>query len=184
MPFPRYDFRMKQALGKLQSLYEKHVDRRIPASTKATALLRGFGLMNIPLLFLVRPRVVELDDARVSVSVPLNRMTKNHLGSMYFGALAIGADSVVGLLATHHIRARKAKVHLSFKDFQAEFLKRPEGDVLFICEAGKEIEAFVDDVIRSGERKNLTVPAYAIVPKISPDPVARFRLTLSLKRKG
>lgn len=175
---------MKQALGKLKSLYATHVDKRIPTTTKATALLQGFGLFNIPLLFLVRPRVVELDGTRASIAVPLNRMTKNHLGSMYFGALAIGADSVVGILAIHHIRARQAKVHLSFKDFQADFLKRPEGDVLFICEAGKEIESFVEEVIQSGERKNLTIPAYAIVPKTSPDPVARFRLTLSLKRKG
>jgi hypothetical protein len=177
---------MKQALTKLQDLVETHIEPKLNPATSATLLLRSFGLMKVPLLFAVRPSVIELTDERLVVRIPLSRMAKNHLGSMYFGALAIGADCVVGLLGMHHIRKRKARnVHLSFKDFQAEFLKRPEGDVHFICDSGKEISQFVEEVIRSGERKNLTVTAHAVVPALDPyDPVAKFQLTLSLKRKG
>lgn len=141
--------------------------------------------MRVPLLFSVRPKVVELNERRAAVKIPLNRWTRNHLGSMYFGTLAIGADCVVGILAFYAIQRRKAKkVHLSFKDFQAEFLRRPEGSVLFCCDAGPEIEALVDEVLHTGERKNLTVPAYAALAKNPEQVVARFLLTLSLKRKG
>ncbi len=163
---------------------EATVDRWVSPQTKATATLRGFGLWNIPLLFAVRPKVIALDDEKIEIEIPLTRITRNHLKSMYFGTLAIGADCVVGLLAVHHIRQQKGKVNLVFKDFHAEFLKRAEGSVIFRCTMGKEIESFVRDVIASGERKNLPVPAVAVLKKDPSVEVARFTLTLSLKRKG
>ncbi len=163
---------------KLQEVFQQ-VHATIPANWKATMLLQGIGFLKIPLLFFVRPRVSEITDTRARVEIPLTRKTKNHLGSMYFGALAIGADCVVGLLAMHHIQ--KQKVHLSFKDFNADFLKRPEGNVTFLCEEGDKIAAFVQKVLQTGERHNLPVHASALVGE---ETVAKFILTLSLKRKS
>lgn len=176
---------MKRAISKLQDMIETHVEPRLGAATSATLLLKSFGLFKVPLLFAANPTVIELTDKRIVVRIPLSRKTKNHLNTMYFGALAIGADAVVGLLGMHHIRKKKVRgVHLSFKDFKADFLKRPDGDVHFICDYGEEMNRFIDKVAASSERHNLTVPAYAIVPARHPtDPVAKFELTLSLKRK-
>jgi len=169
--------------ARLQEAFNKHVSPRIPTTLKATARLQGFGLWKIPLLFSVRPKVKELSETRAVVEIPLTRFTRNHLGSMYFGSLAIGADCVVGLFATHLMGKRHRDVQLSFKSFQAEFLKRPEGDVYFICEEGKQIEKFVKEILASGHRGNLPVNAYAVV-KDDPDTIiAKFTLTLSLKRK-
>lgn len=163
---------------------ESSLDQWISPSLKATAILQGFGLWKIPLLFAVRPKVIQLNDKGIRVKIPLNRMTKNHLNSMYFGTLAIGADCVVGLLAVHHIRKRKKKVSLVFKDFHAEFLKRAEGNVIFHCEDGSNISHLVDEVIQTGERKNLKVPAKAVLESDETVEVARFQLTLSLKLRN
>ena len=159
------------------------LEDKIPVSLKGTLMLRGLGLWKIPLLFMTSPKVVELSDKRAVIKIPLNRMTKNHLGSMYFGALAIGADAVVGMLAVYWIRkARAKKVHLSFKDFKADFLRRPDHTVLFVCDQGAEIQALVEKVAASHERINQTIAAHAILPKTG-ERVANFALTLSLKRK-
>lgn len=158
------------------------IEPKIPAA-KATAFLRGFGLFRVPLLFSVRPTVIALNEQQAVVKIPLKRWTKNHLGSMYFGALAIGADCVVGIFAVHLLRKLKADAHLSFKDFHADFLKRPEADVYFVCEEGEKVQAFVKEVAHSSERKNCAIHAYAYCPSIGEEPVARFTLTLSLKRK-
>jgi hypothetical protein len=155
----------------------------LPLTFKATAVLRAFGFFRVPLLFSVRPRVLRLDGEACVVRIPLKRWTKNHLGSMYFGSLAIGADCVVGLLGLHLVRERGGDVVLAFKDFQAEFLKRPEGHVLFVCEEGRAMGAFVDRVLASPERQNESFQAYAVVEG-STEPVARFALTLSLKRRA
>lgn len=152
---------------------------------RETLSLRTWALLKIPMLSFVGPRVMELSSQRCVMGIPLNRRTRNHLGSMYFGVLCAGADCAGGLMAMKLIRESGRSVSLIFKDFRAEFLKRPEGDVLFTCEDGAEIAGLVERVIASGEREHLPVQVTATVPSVSGDEaVARFVLTLSLKARG
>ena len=145
--------------------------------------MRAFGITKVPLIWWCRPKVIEHTDERLEVKIPLRFRTKNHLGSMYFGVLAVGADVTGGFLAMDSIMKSSRKVALIFKDFKADFLKRPEGDVHFYCEDGLEIKELVKKAIETGERHNFTLLIEATVPSISMDVVARFRLTLSLKDK-
>ena len=155
------------------------------SSWKATLQLRAFGMWKIPLLAYVRPRVLENSLDRFVVKIPLRHRTKNHLNSMYFGALAVGADCAGGFLALEHIRASGQKISLVFKDFKAEFLKRPESDVHFTCSDRDVIAALVSKTLATGERQNAAIQVIATCPKKSADePVARFTLTLSLKKQG
>lgn len=160
------------------------VNKSIPKIVQETLFVRYFGLTKVPLIFFVGPTVVQLDESECIVKIPLNRRTRNHLNSMYFGVLATGADVAGGLVAMKEIGDSKKKIALSFKDFHAEFLKRAEGDVHFICTQIPEIKKFVADVIESGERMNFPVYIEAIVPSESIEPVAKFTLTLSLKLKN
>ncbi len=153
---------------------------------KQTLGMRLFGWLKIPLLASVRPSVVELSEARCVVRVPLRRWTRNHLGSMYFGALAIGADCAGGLLAMDQIRRSGGKVSLVFRSFQATFLKRPESDVYFICEEGQTIRDQVGRALDSEDRitEPMAIQAAVRLADGTFEPVAEFTLELSLKRKG
>lgn len=153
---------------------------------KQTFSMRLFGWLKIPMLASVRPSVIELSETRCVVRVPLRRWTRNHLGSMYFGALAIGADCAGGLLAMEQIKRSKQNVSLVFKAFQATFLKRPEADVYFICEAGAAIRAQVERALASEDRVTEPVRVQAAVMSLEGgfDPVAEFVLELSLKRRA
>lgn len=156
-----------------------------PKTMMATLYLRAFGLSKIPLLFFVRPSVVEMSKDRFVVRIPLARRTKNHHGTMYFAVLAAGADLAAGFLAMQAIRDRKEPVALLFKNMSADFLKRAEGDVHFICDEGILIRDLVEKAIETGERVEMPVHVTAVVPKkLGDEPVAKFMLTLSLKRKG
>lgn len=136
------------------------------------------------MLFYCSPSVRELNQKRCVIRIPLNRRTRNHLRSMYFGTLCVGADCAAGYAAMRAIHERQAKVALVFKDFRAEFLKRADGDVDFTCEQGEEVQALVEKAISTDERVDLPVHITATVPsKHGAEPVARFVLTLSLKRK-
>lgn len=158
--------------------------KNLPKKFQDTMFVRLFGFTKVPLIFWVSPTVIKLDDKECIIKIPLNRRTKNHLNSMYFGVLATGADLAGGLVAMKEIIDSKKKVALSFKDFHAEFLKRAEGDVHFVCTQIPEIKNFVKEVIASGERMNFPVHIDAIVPSEGPEPVAKFILTLSLKCKN
>jgi len=153
---------------------------------KQTLGMRLFGWLKIPLLASVRPSVVELSESRCVVRVPLRRWTRNHLGSMYFGALAIGADCAGGLLAMDQIKRSGGRVSLVFRSFQATFLKRPESHVYFICEDGEAIRDQVRRTLASEERitEPMAIRAAVKLADGSFEPVAEFILELSLKRRG
>ena len=148
----------------------------------ATLKIRFLAFVKIPLLYYCRPKVLDINNQRVSVLIRLNRRTKNHLGSMYFGALSIGADITGGYLALHHINNSKYNIKLIFKDFEAKFHKRAEGNVHFVCEQGDEIKDLVEKVAHSKQRSDMIVNVKAYVPdQFKEEPVASFKLTLSLK---
>ena len=150
---------------------------------KTNRLIRLFGVTKVPMIWFCRPKVIEHNDEKIEIQIPLKRRTKNHLGSMYFGVLAVGADITGGFLAMDPIQDSGRNIALIFKDFKADFLKRPEGDVHFICKDGLAIKELVDKVTHSTERHNYKLNIEAIVPTISTEVVAKFELTLSLKDK-
>lgn len=157
------------------------LDRLFSDSTLGTLHLRYFGLTRIPLLFYVRPSVVEKSEQHLVIKIPLKRRTKNHHGSMYFAALAIGADCAVGALAVELIKRQQTRISFIFKDFHAEFYRRATADVYFRCDQGREIGALVQQAMTSRQRVETPLTATATVPAENDEPVARFRLTLSLK---
>jgi len=153
--------------------------------TKANLYLNFFGFFKVPFIWLARPKILHLDDERVEVKIPIRRRTKNHLNSMYFGVLAVGADVAGGFMAMSKAQDSGRKVSLAFKAVEGQFLKRPEADVHFICEDGKQIDQMLKRTFDTGERVNEAVKITAICPSLHGDePMAEFYLTLSLKRKG
>jgi acyl-coenzyme A thioesterase PaaI-like protein len=151
---------------------------------KATIGVRLWALRNVFLLYFTKPTVLEVNERRCEVRIPLNWRTKNHLKSMYFGALCIGADVSGGLIAFHLATRQKAKISFVFKDLKAEFLKRAEDDVHFVCEDGALIQDLLRRTLETGERQDATVHVTARVPrKLGAEPVATFALTLSIKKR-
>ncbi len=149
---------------------------------KETAFLRLFAL-RIPMLLLVGPRVLELDEEGCAIEIPLGLRTRNHLGSMYVGVLCAGADVASGLNAALLVFRRHREVKLLFQGLKAEFLKRADGDVVFRCRDGGRARAAVEEAAATGERVTVPLEVVATVPdKYGDEPVARFTMGLSLKR--
>ena len=103
---------------------------------------------------------------------------------MYFGAMSIGADLAGGILAFRKIKEQKQQISLIFKNFSAEFLKRAEGPTLFSCNQGTLIDELITKAIETEERVEDIIQIAATVPsEFGEEPVALFRITLSLKKK-
>jgi len=151
---------------------------------RETVFLRLWAFRKIRLLSFLSPSVVEFGRDRCVIRVPLNRRTRNHLGSMYFGALCAGADCAAAYLALR-VTEGIGGFSVIFKDVRAEFLKRAEADVFFACEQGEEIRELLRKALGSGERENLPIRVVATVPsKLGEEPVARFEMTLSAKKRA
>lgn len=150
--------------------------------TRFKFFLWYFSHFQVPLIGHLKPKIISLDDKKIVVKLPLTRRSKNHLHSMYFGALAVGADVAGGLHGFYHAQQEKVNVSLVFKSFEAQFLKRPESDVYFICNMGDTVKAMIVESRQTGERINKMLDIQAFINYLDePEAVAHFKLELSLK---
>lgn len=152
---------------------------------KANLILKLYGLLKIPLLSFVNPKCVELTPTRSVIKIKLGRRTKNHLNVMYFGALGIGAELSVAITAVVAIHESGKKIDFIFKDFNANFLKRCDGDVHFVCDEADQVRALIAKAAKTTERLEQTFKAYSTVPSTSGDEkVAVYEITLSVRNRS
>jgi len=149
-----------------------------------TAMLRAFGLAKIPMLLLLGPQLVALDDRRCLLRVPLRWRVKNHLGGMYIAALVAGADCAAGMLVARSVGMDIGRVQPLFRDLNGQFHRRVEGDALFVCEEGQAVAAGVARAIATGERVDLPLHIDVRVPRLLGEEVAaELAMTLTLKHR-
>jgi hypothetical protein len=150
--------------------------------TRFKLFLWYFGHFKVALIGYLRPRLIKLSDTEIVMRLPLRRRSRNHLNSMYFGALAVGADLAAGLHGFYYAEREKCKISLAFKSFQAQFLRRPESDVYFVCTGGETIKDMIMESRDSGERINKPINVKAYTHYLTqPEEVADFILELSVK---
>lgn len=152
-----------------------------PNLKKYAWMLRLMGIFKIPLIGYVRPRLIEINDDEVLVRIRLRRRTKNHLKSMYFGALAVGADVTAGLHAFYFCDELNVRPSFAFKGMKAEFIKRAETDVEFCCNEGAIVRQQVLKAIQTNERQNHWVKV--IAKDLKGEVVALFEMEISVKIK-
>ncbi len=150
-----------------------------PSLNKIRWKLFLLGLLKIPLLHFVRPKLIFINSTEVQVQIKLRRRTKNHLNSMYFGALTVGADVAAGIHAFYFAEKLSKRISFSFKSMHAEFIKRAETTVDFYCEQGGKIENALIESAADNTRKNIMVDVTAI--NSNKEKVAIFKMELSLK---
>ena len=138
------------------------------------------GRLKIPMIGFVRPRIIEMNDQKVIIKIRFRRRTRNHLGSMYFGALAVGAD-LAGAIHSVYFTGGKG-MSMAFKSMQAEFLKRAEDDVFFESNDGATIKEMIEESRHTGARLNRMVQVTA--KNIKGELVAHFKMEISVKMKS
>lgn len=149
--------------------------------SKMRWMLFLLGCFKIPLIGFVRPKLVQIDDDSVRVQIKLRRRTKNHLNSMYFGALAVGADIAGGIHAFYFAELADTKVSFAFKGMNANFIKRAESTIIFGSKDGKLVQKSIEESKTSGERINQTI--HVIARDKNNEIVATFEMIVSVKCK-
>lgn len=148
---------------------------------KMRRLLWLMGKFKIPMIAYVKPKILALDEEQIKVRIKLRRRTKNHLSSMYFGSLAVGADVAAGLHAFYFAELAGEKISFAFKSVNGEFLKRATTDVVFISKDGLVVKETFKEAMETKERINRKVNVG--VMDANQEIVAKFVLEISVKVK-
>lgn len=156
---------------------EKHLSLK-----KMQRLLWKMGVFKIPMIAYVRPKLLQIDEHTSLVRIKLRRRTKNHLSSMYFGSLAVGADITAGLHAFYFAELSGTKISFAFKAVKAEFLKRAMSDIHFVSQDGQLVKDVFDETLKTKERVNKWIHVDA--KDDNDEIVATFEMEISVKVKS
>lgn len=148
-----------------------------------TAFVNLVSLAKIPLLAFTTPEFAEFSDERVVVKMRLDYRTKNHLNVMYFGALSMGAELSVAATCVDAIHKSGQRIDFLFKEFDAQFLKRADGHVLFVCDQAASVRELVEKACGSSERLEKEFEGYAYVQGKN-EPVMKYKVTLTMKNRS
>ena len=152
---------------------------KIISIRKMRWMLFLLGFLKIPLVGFVKPELISIDENTVRVKINLRRRTKNHLNSMYFGALAVGADIAGGIHVFYFAELSNLKVSFAFKGMKADFIKRAESDVVFESNQGELVQKAINLSEETGERVNETINV--IARDKNQEIVATFEMIVSVK---
>ncbi len=130
------------------------------------------------------PKVIRLDDTVAEVSVKRWWLTGNHVGSMYFGALAMAAELSTALQLLNRLKNERLALTFIFKDAQFDFLKRAEGTVIFHIDEVQKVNELIDEAFRTNSRTDRLISGYAYSEKDPQTKVLSYKITLSVKTKG
>lgn len=142
----------------------------------------AFLQQNVPMIAFSELSIVKIDETQCVIKMPFIDKNKNHVQSMYLGALTIGAEVSAGILTFHMIKTLDIISTVVFKDFQASFLRLAKKDVYFICSDIEKVKASLVETNQTKQRVNFGVQVIAVEDLNHLDePVATFNITASVK---
>lgn len=150
----------------------------------AAKKLETFLHKSVPMIKYANISLEEITEEFAIAKIPFTEQNKNHVNSVYFGSLAIGADVAAGGLAFYHIESKCLDSTVVFKDFNANFIKRAEGDTYFICKDKDIIESSIREMLLTKKRVNFPLTVIATTNLKTYEPVAEFILTTSIKLRA
>ncbi len=157
------------------------VDRLRQYSPSAANLVMSTALPTIiPLTGGLGMKVEEVTDELARASLPLKRRTRNHVGSIYFGAQMTLAEITMGLLLFRLFPP--GPYGMLVKRVEADFKSKGKGTIQAICQPPAEALEALRAVESSPERKAEAWIPVQVVSKSDGTVITEARFLAALKK--
>jgi len=143
--------------------------------------MRLFMMLKLPLAFVAKLRIDQMNMHQASVSLPYNFLNKNPFRSIYFAALSMAAELSTGILAMAHVEQSPVPVSMLVFNMQAEFVKKSRTRIVFSCTQGDLLAQTIAESIAENTGKTCEVTTEGVDNE--GDVVARFWFTWTFKPK-
>jgi hypothetical protein len=155
---------------------------RLAARLLSPLGLRAYFVAKLPLAFMARLRVKELNAQRCAVTVPYGWRTTNPFKSTYFAAQAMAAELSTGALVMLAVQSAPAPVAMLIVSMGATFEKKATETLTFTCQGGDAAFAAVRRTLETGEGVPVELEAVGRLPDGTV--AATFTFTWSVKKRS
>ena len=127
-------------------------------------------------------RLTHLDQKKSVVVVPNRWVNKNPFKSLYFAVQSMAAELSTAAPVMLALNGSDASIALIIVNVKADFVKKSQSEITFVCVDYKDIFRAVSGLRQGGDTAMVTVKT--VGKDITGDEVATFYFTWSLKRRG
>jgi hypothetical protein len=138
-------------------------------------------LFQLPLAWVAGLRLVSLEQGRCVVRMRHRFWNKNPFGSMYFAAMAMGAEMSTGLPAYVFLRQNRKSVSLLLAGMEADYHKKAVGRLTFEFEDQGELLQALGNLKRSGDACRIVLVSRCY--DASKQLMAEFRFTWTFRQR-
>jgi hypothetical protein len=138
-----------------------------------------FSLWKLPMVFLARLKVIELNFQQSTVMVPYNYWNKNPFNSMYFAVQAMAAELSTGTLVI--LNTDGQNISMLVTGLSSSYYKKATTKIKFICLDGEKITFAIKKAIETGEAQTCTMQSKGY--DIDGVGVSEFNIEWSLKKR-
>jgi hypothetical protein len=137
-------------------------------------------LFKLPSAVFWRLKVKSLNLNKCEITIPFFWRSQNPFKSIYFAALAGAGELSTGLLCQLSL-AGKGEFSMLVVDFRAEFKKKANQKITFICDQGEELNNLIAE-LKPQDTAKITLISRGI--NQDGEIIAQFFITWSFKRKS
>jgi hypothetical protein len=138
-------------------------------------------LLKLPLAWMAGLRITYLDSGGCEIRMKHCFWNKNPFGSMYFAAMAMGAEMSTGLPAYAYLRRRSQNVSLLLSGMEAVFHKKAVGRIYFRFEGMKDLLGSLETLQKPGDTSTAILVSRCFSDQ--KQLMAEFRFTWTFKQR-
>ena len=139
-----------------------------------------FLIWKLPMGFLARLRVKELNSEKSLVSVPYNYWNKNPFNSMYFAVQAMAAELSTGALVLLHVDGHN--ISTLVLNLESKYYKKATSRINFICLDGDKVVKSIQNTLETGDGCVCKMNSKGY--DVNGVCVSEFNITWSLKKRN
>lgn len=137
-------------------------------------------LWKLPAAWFMGVSVISCDLEKAVVNLPYGWRSQNPFRSIYFAAQLSAGELSTGVLVLAAISGERP-VSMLVTDIRAQFYKKANQPLRFTCEQGLEVNAIIQEVVTTGEARQMTLQSTGRLPDGTP--ASEVWVTWSFKGK-
>jgi len=141
--------------------------------------INTFLMFKLPSAYLCGVRVKILEEQKCTTTVKHKWINQNPFKSLFWAVQGMAAELSTGALIINKVKESKKNIAMLLVKNDASYFKKATGRIYFECIEGSLIDSVIEQAIKSGEGKEVTLN---VIGRNSDDiEVSRFSFTWSLK---
>lgn len=144
-------------------------------------IFRFFAFFKVPAGWMAGMKIVQLDAAKCTTTIPFKFFNKNPFKSTYFAVQSMAAELSTASLVLINLEGLSPSVAYIITDVEMNFSKKATGKVWYTCENGEQVQQAVEACIQT---KESSVVKLKTIGKMKDGTVvSTFHFTWSMKQR-